>query len=93
MTIHVDITRSTATLADLAAHAENGEEVVLSRDGKPVAVIHAPSTAAPEETSRFRFGALAHLGPLTDEEANLFLQPDPEFIEAAEAAEEDDLYH
>jgi antitoxin (DNA-binding transcriptional repressor) of toxin-antitoxin stability system len=89
MTIHVDIARSHATLAELAAQAENGEEIVLSRDGHAVAVIRA---ATAPETPRFRFGALAHLGPLTDEEANLFLQPDPEFIEAAEAADEDDLY-
>lgn len=89
MTIHVDIARSQVSLADLAAHAENGEEVILSRDGKPVAVVRATETA---ERPKFQFGVLAHLGPLTDEEADLFLQPDPEFIEAAESADEDDLY-
>ncbi|MDO9610194.1 MAG: hypothetical protein Q7J26_16865 [Brevundimonas sp.] len=91
MTIHVDIARSHATLAELAAQAENGEEIVLSRDGQAVAVIRAatvPETLRPS----LRIGALAHLGPLTDEEATLFLQPDPEFIEASESADEDHLY-
>ncbi|MBA4807834.1 hypothetical protein [Brevundimonas sp.] len=89
MTIHVDIARSQATLAELAAQAASGEEIVLSSDGQAVAVIRAAEVS---EKPRFRFGALAHLGPLTEEEANLFLQPDPDFIEAAESADEDDLY-
>lgn len=57
-------------LAELAAQAEQGEEIVLSRDGHAVAVIRA-AKARPS----LRIGALAHLGPLTDEEANLFLEP------------------
>lgn len=91
MTIHVDIARSHATLAELAAQAENGEEIVLSRDGHAVAVIRAatvPETPRP----RFRIGALAHLGPLTDEEATLFLQPDPEMERLARSEDEDHFY-
>ncbi|WP_299172832.1 hypothetical protein [uncultured Brevundimonas sp.] len=90
MTIHVDIARSTASLADLVAHAENGEEVILARDGKPVAVVRA-AEAAPVRP-RFRIGALAHLGPLTEEEATLFLEPDPEMERLARSEDEDHFY-
>lgn len=89
MTIHVDIARSQATLAELAAQAEQGEEIVLSRDGHAVAVIRAAGVV---EQPRFRFGALAHLGPLTDEEATLFLQPDPEMERLARSEDEDHFY-
>ena len=87
MPIHVDIARSQATLAELAAQAEQGEEIVLSRDGHAVAVIRA-AKARPS----LRIGALAHLGPLTDEEATLFLQPDPEMERLARSEDEDHFY-
>ena len=53
-----------------------------------VAVIRAASSGRPH----FRIGALAHLGPLTDQEATAFLQPDPELERLARAEDEDHLY-
>lgn len=88
MTIQVNIARAKATLSELVAIAEAGEEVVLARSGKPVAVIRAASSGRPH----FRIGALAHLGPLTDQEATAFLQPDPELERLARAEDEDHLY-
>jgi prevent-host-death family protein len=88
MTIQVNIARAKATLSELVALAEAGEEVVLARAGKPVAVIRAASSGRPH----FRIGALAHLGPLTDQEATAFLQPDPELERLARAEDEDHLY-
>lgn len=89
MTVHVNIARAKATLSELVARAEAGEEVVLTRNGKPVARIKAEEEQAPAKPHR-RIGAWAHLGPMED--PHLFLRPDPEFIEAAEAADEDKFY-
>lgn len=88
MTVHVNIAKAKATLSELVARAEAGEEVVLTRNGKPVARIKAeePAPAKPHR----RVGAWTHLGPMED--PNLFRRPDPELIEAAEAADEDGLY-
>ena len=51
-------------------------------------MIRAASSGRPH----FRIGALAHLGPLTDQEATAFLQPDPELERLARAEDEDHLY-
>ena len=40
MTIQVNIARAKATLSELVALAEAGEEVVLARAGKPVRIRH-----------------------------------------------------
>jgi len=37
-------------------------------------------------------GALAHLGPLSEEEATLFLGPDPEMERLARSEDEDPFY-
>lgn len=87
MTIQVNIARAKATLSELVARAEAGEEVVLTRNGKPVATIAA--TAKPQTKHR-RLGAWTHLGPMEDPE--LFSQPDPEMAELAESSDEDDFY-
>lgn len=72
MTIQVNIARAKATLSELVARAEAGEDVVLMRNGKPVATIRAHHDTPP----RRRPGAWAHLGKLED--SDLFLRPDPE---------------
>jgi prevent-host-death family protein len=87
MTVQVNIARAKATLSELVARAEAGEEVVLMRNGKPVATIQP--TANKPKTKRIA-GAWAHLGPMED--PYLFLKRDPELIEAAEAADEDAFY-
>ena len=47
--------------------------------------------AAAKFKHRF-IGALAHLGPLTEEEATLFLTPDPEMERLVRSEEEDEFY-
>lgn len=87
MTIQVNIAKAKATLSELVARAEAGEEVVLMRNGRPVATINA--SASPPKKKRVA-GAWAHLGPMED--PDVFLRPDAEFAEDAEAADEDELY-
>jgi prevent-host-death family protein len=91
MTLQVNIAEAKARLSELVARAEAGEEVVLARSGKPILRLQTLSRPARKKKHRF-IGALAHLGPLTDEEANLFLEPDPEFEAAARSEDEDHLY-
>jgi len=87
VTIQVNIARARATLSELVARGEAGETVVLTRNGKPVATIQ--STTTKPKAKRIA-GAWAHLGPMED--PDIFLRPDPEFIEAAEATDEDGFY-
>lgn len=87
MTVQVNIAKAKATLSELIARAEAGEEVVLMRNGKPVATIQ--STVTKPKPKRVA-GAWAHLGRMED--PYLFLKRDPELIEAADAADEDEYY-
>lgn len=77
MTIQVNIAEAKARLSELVARAEAGEDIVLARAGKP-AVRLAP-TGVTERSRHFRIGALAHLGPVSEEFLDLFLEPDPDF--------------
>ena len=79
MTVHVNIAKAKATLSELVARAEAGEEVVLTRNGKPVATIK-PHDDHPRKR---RAGAWAHLGKLDD--PYLFLRPDRELEELMDA--------
>lgn len=63
MTVQVNIAKAKATLSELVARAEAGEEVVLMRNGKPVATIQP--TANKPKAKRVA-GAWAHLGPMED---------------------------
>jgi len=90
MSTQFNIAEAKAKLSELVARAESGEEILLARAGKPVMRLQ-PLAETPRRKHRF-IGALAHLGPLTDDEANLFLQPDLELEEAADAQDEDHLY-
>ncbi|MBA4001052.1 type II toxin-antitoxin system prevent-host-death family antitoxin [Brevundimonas sp.] len=76
MTIQVNIAKAKATLSELVALAESGEEVVLARAGKPVVTLKLVADVDP--SSHRRIGAFADTG-LTEEEARLFLGPDPAF--------------
>lgn len=88
MTVHVNIARAKATLSELVSRAEAGEEVVLTRNGKPVARITSEGGPAvkPDRVP----GAWAHLGVMESDDV-AFLS-DPELVEAAEAADEDEYY-
>jgi prevent-host-death family protein len=73
MTIHVNVAKAKATLSELMARAEAGEEVVLTRNGKP-AIVFTPVKAAPKAGPRVP-GAWAKYGAF---DPNLFIGPDPE---------------
>lgn len=88
MTVQVNIAKAKATLSELVARAEAGEEVVLMRNGKPVVTL--TPTLAPASRGHRRIGAWAHLGPMED--PDMFSQPDPEMAELAESADEDHVY-
>lgn len=92
MTLQVNIAEAKGRLSELVARAEAGEEVVLARSGKPIVRFQALSPPVPKKKRHRFIGALAHLGPLTDEEATIFLQPDPEFEAAARSEDEDHFY-
>lgn len=80
MTIRVDI-KAQADLAELVARMEAGEEVLLTRDGQPVAMVSAPPAETPKVGQR-RLGVWDHLGlNLPDD---LFIGPDPETQAAAD---------
>jgi prevent-host-death family protein len=73
MTVHVNIAKAKATLSDLVARAEAGEEVVLTRNGKPIVTL-APVPAEPQ--GRRRLGVWAHLNIKVPDE--VFFEPDAE---------------
>lgn len=80
-----------ARLSELVALAEAGETVIIARAGRPAAELRV-ATKVGKKPRHFRIGALAHLGPLTDEEATLFLEPDPEVERLARSEDEDAFY-
>ena len=71
MTIAVDISRAKATLARLIALAESGEEVIITLEGKPVVELRALREDPP--SPHRRIGAFAHLGSLSDAEAEFLI--------------------
>lgn len=78
-----------ARLSELVSLAEAGETVIIARAGRPAAELRIPRSKARRHR---RIGALAHLGPLTEEEATTFLEPDPEMERLARAEDEDEFY-
>jgi prevent-host-death family protein len=81
MTIHVNVAKAKAKLSELMARAEAGEEVVLTRNGKPVLKLAPIETSPPPKRV---LGQYAHLGKMED--PYLFLRPDPELEAWMDAA-------
>lgn len=80
MAVQMNIAKAKAKLSELVARAEAGEEVVLTRAGKPVvALVPQQPPPAPEKPWKKVFGALAHLGPLQN--PDIFFEPDPDIEE------------
>ena len=78
MAVSMNIAQAKARLSELIARAERGEEVVLTRAGKPVVTlarvpVPEPDTRTPGQRL---MGAWAHLGELKD--PYLFHGPDPD---------------
>lgn len=78
-------------LSELVSLAEAGQTVIIARAGRPAAELRMVAAAAKKPKHR-RIGALAHLGSLTQEEATLFLELDPEFERLARSGDEDEFY-
>lgn len=91
MSVQVNMAEAKARLSELVALAEAGETVIIARAGRPAAELRVVAKAD-KKPKHFRIGALAHLGPLTDEEATLFLEPDPEVERLARSEDEDEFY-
>ena len=93
MTLQVNVAEAKSKLSELMARAERGERVELCRNGKPTIVL-TPYWEARQSMKPFHrlLGALAHLGPLSDEENAYLLEPDPAWAEAAERDDDDDLW-
>ena len=89
MTIWVSIEEAQGKLGELADRAAAGEGVVLSRNGVAVATLNPPPPKH-DGLPRRVAGLFAHLGPLQD--PDLFLRPDLQLEEDAEAQDEDPLY-
>ncbi|MBC8117777.1 MAG: type II toxin-antitoxin system prevent-host-death family antitoxin [Candidatus Saccharimonas sp.] len=62
MTIHVNIAKAKAQLSELVAAAVRGEEVILSRAGKPQARIIPIAEAVDEERARITAQRKSALG-------------------------------
>ena len=89
MTIWVSIDEAGEKLGELADLAAAGQDIVLSRDGVAIARLKPASPVSQGKTPKVA-GQYSHLGPLTD--PYLFIRPDPELEEDAEARDEDYLY-
>lgn len=75
MAIQVNIAEAKARLSELVRRAEAGEQVILARDGKPVAALTAAPAAETERLPDRVLGWWEHLGPTTDEEMEELNRP------------------
>lgn len=91
MSVQVNMAEAKARLSELVSLAEAGETVIIARAGRPAAELRVVA-AANKRQKHYRIGALAHLGPLSEEEATLFLEADPEFERLARSEDEDEFY-
>ena len=80
MTIQVNIAKAKATLSDLVARAEAGEDVVLSRNGRPV--VRLSAVVEPEPRKKRKLGVWDHLNLKFSED--IFIGPDPETVAAVD---------
>lgn len=85
--IQVNIARAKATLSELVARAEAGEEVVIARDGRPVVVL--TPTAPRRDQGPRSLGVWEHL--LKDLPQDAFLRPDAEVEAWLEAWEDEPI--
>ncbi len=62
MSAEVSIAQAKAGFAALVARAEKGEQIIVTRNGRPVACLGPLPARKP-----IKFGDLAHLGPLPED--------------------------
>ena len=75
MTIQVNIAEAKAKLSELVARAENGEEVVIARHGKPIVTLTVKPAPTAPLTGKRRLGVWEHLNLKIPMSA---FEPDPE---------------
>lgn len=81
MTVQVNIAKAKATLSELVARAEAGEEVVLARDGQPVVTLTPIGAAKVQERRKLGIWNHLNLGIPDD----LFIGPDVETLAAVDS--------
>jgi prevent-host-death family protein len=74
MTIQINIAKAKAKLSELVARAEAGEEVVITRHGKPAVTLTPKSPPHPQGPRKL--GVWAHLNLKIPD--HVFFEPDPE---------------
>ena len=82
MSSEISIAKAKAEFAALVSRAEAGEQIIVTRNGRPVACLGPLPKKKP-----IVFGDLAHLGPLvSDDPADLSLSQDEidEFYKSAD---------
>jgi prevent-host-death family protein len=62
MSAEISIANAKAGFAALVARAEKGEQIIVTRNGRPVACLGPLPVKKP-----IKFGDLAHLGPLPED--------------------------
>lgn len=91
MSVQVNMAEAKARLSELVSLAEAGETIIIARAGRPAAELRV-ATGSKRRPKHRRIGAYAHLGPLTEEEATAFVEPDPEVERLARSEDEDEFY-
>lgn len=73
MTIQVNVQEAKTRLSQILVQAENGEDVIIARDGKPIVRL-VPVQAAPRRPLGFVAGSVtdAFFEPLSEDELELW---------------------
>lgn len=79
MSSEVSIAKAKAEFAALIARAEAGEQIIVTRNGRPVACVGPLPAKKP-----IVFGDLAHLGPLLSDDLSLPEDVIDDFYKSAE---------
>lgn len=79
MSSEVSIAKAKAEFAALVARAEAGEQIIVTRNGRPVACVGPLPAKKP-----IVFGDLAHLGPLLSDDLSLPEDVIDDFYKSAE---------
>lgn len=82
MSHEVSIAKAKAEFAALISRAESGEQIVVTRNGRPVACLGPLPKKKP-----IVYGDLAHLGPLVADDLSLPEDVIDEFYKSAESFE------
>lgn len=88
----INIAEAKARLSELVARAEQGEEIILARAGKPV--VRFEMLKAPRATPAQRlFSILPDRGPIPDGDiANRMDAPDRDLLASVEGVDEDSAW-